>query len=400
MASVLEKIKQFNAGRLPDMLQRKYALMQQNPFSFFRATSHLFYEDLIQDFHAVDSTKVWSCADLHIQNFGAYKADNRQVYFDLNDFDDAALLPATFDLVRMSVSIRLVSEIQKWDNQTADKLVHTFLDAYQQTLEKGKSKDIDHRIAQGELRNLIRKLEKRDNFKFVQSYLHKDGKHLRADNKKILPVEENQYDAVKEYVSSYFSKHQSTIFKRVRDIKFRVAGTSSLGLERYLILIETAKNVEEDFLLLDLKAARPSALLPFLTIPQPMWQNEGDRIVSIQDRVNDVLPAFFNAITFKKKAFVMREIQDEGDKVDVLSMLKAEKFKTILNEMGVITASGHLRSSGRNGSSITDELIDFALQKDWKEQVTVYSKKYMLKIQADFNAFAKAFKKEHTPQYR
>ncbi len=47
MATIAEKIYQFNAGRLPDMIQRKYALMSKNPFSFFRATSHLFYDDLI-----------------------------------------------------------------------------------------------------------------------------------------------------------------------------------------------------------------------------------------------------------------------------------------------------------------------------------------------------------------
>ncbi len=41
-----------------------------------------------------------------MENFGSYKGDNRQVYFDINDFDEGALAPASWDLVRLLASIQ------------------------------------------------------------------------------------------------------------------------------------------------------------------------------------------------------------------------------------------------------------------------------------------------------
>lgn len=168
-----------------------------------------------------------------------------------------------------------------------------------------------------------------------------------------------------------------------------MAGTSSLGLERYILLIETEKQAGEKYLLLDVKEARPSAVLPFVKIPQPTWESEAERTVSIQSYVNDVLPALFNSIIIKDKSFVMRELQAEEDKFDITLSLKAERFQTIVSEIGVVTASGHLRSSGRRGSSITDELIDFAQQTAWMAQVATYSKAYVQKVHKDFDAFTK-----------
>jgi uncharacterized protein (DUF2252 family) len=389
MASIIDKITQFNAGRLPDMLQRKYSLMKQNSFLFFRATAHLFYEDLARDFKAHDTTKVWSCGDLHIQNFGTFRAENRLVYFDINDFDDAILLPATFDLTRMATSISLVSEIQNWDKSTARQLTQAFLGAYKKTLEKGKVVDIDHRIADGEVRNLIKILEKRDNSAYIRTFLDKKGEHFRTNSKKLLPIERERFIEIEQHIDAYFSQHHSDFFKRIKDINFRVSGTSSLGLERYIILIETNKNHADDYLLLDFKETRPSSATPFITLPQPNWAYQADRIFSIQSRVNDVLPALFKPITFDNRSFILREKQAEEDKLPVLSPMKIEEFKAALVELSTITASGHLRGTGQNGSSITDELITFAHQKEWLEQVAGYAENYVSKVHTDFEEFAK-----------
>ena len=46
MSDLSERLKLFNKGLLPDMVQLKYEAMAENPFRFFRGTCHLFYEDL------------------------------------------------------------------------------------------------------------------------------------------------------------------------------------------------------------------------------------------------------------------------------------------------------------------------------------------------------------------
>src|ERR1700747_2530702 len=93
LKSVPERVKEFNSGRIPEMLKIKYRNMRQNAFVFYRGSCHLFYEDLPAVSHLNNSPLSWLCGDLHLENFGSYKADNRLVYFDINDFDESALAP-------------------------------------------------------------------------------------------------------------------------------------------------------------------------------------------------------------------------------------------------------------------------------------------------------------------
>ncbi|HAN57343.1 MAG TPA: DUF2252 domain-containing protein, partial [Betaproteobacteria bacterium] len=63
----------------------KYRNLRSNPFVFLRGTCHLFYDRLPRDRVLDRAPLTWICGDLHIENFGSYKGDNRLVYFDMND---------------------------------------------------------------------------------------------------------------------------------------------------------------------------------------------------------------------------------------------------------------------------------------------------------------------------
>src|SRR5262250_1305437 len=104
MSNVEERITQFNRSFSENSLKIKYERMSENAFSFFRGTCHLFYEDLAKENNLAPSPQVWICGDLHLENFGSYKADNRLVYFDLNDFNEAVLAPSAWELLRMTTS--------------------------------------------------------------------------------------------------------------------------------------------------------------------------------------------------------------------------------------------------------------------------------------------------------
>ncbi len=72
---------------------------------FLRGTCHLFYERLPQQALLDDAPPVWICGDMHLENFGSYKADNRLVYFDNNDFDEACSRGRNlYELVRLLTS--------------------------------------------------------------------------------------------------------------------------------------------------------------------------------------------------------------------------------------------------------------------------------------------------------
>jgi len=101
MSNLSDRIQLFNKDLLPDKVQLKYEAMTENAFRFFRGTCHLFYEDLANAAPLPLSPQAWICGDLHIENFGSYKGDNKLVYFDLNDFDESVLAPAAYELARI-----------------------------------------------------------------------------------------------------------------------------------------------------------------------------------------------------------------------------------------------------------------------------------------------------------
>ena len=100
-----QQLKTFNAGREPQRLQLKYAAMRASPFAFLRGSCHLFYARMARGGVHKGAPVGWLCGDLHLENFGSYQGDNGLVYFDINDFDESALAPLTWDLVRLLASV-------------------------------------------------------------------------------------------------------------------------------------------------------------------------------------------------------------------------------------------------------------------------------------------------------
>src|SRR6201991_4185437 len=149
MAKILQRLQEFNKDLLPEMVQLKYEAMAENAFRFFRGTCHLFYEDLAAAEPLPLSPLAWICGDLHLENFGSYKGDNRLVYFDLNDFDEGILAPAAWELVRMVTSIFIAFENMEMNEEVATNMAAQFLNNYSATLSKGKALAIDPHIAKG-----------------------------------------------------------------------------------------------------------------------------------------------------------------------------------------------------------------------------------------------------------
>ena len=104
-----KRIEQYNRGRDPERLVLKYNKMAEDALAFFRGTAHLFYEDWPADRALREAPATWVCGDLHLENFGTYRADNRLVYFDFNDFDESCLGPATWDIGRLVTSVAMLS---------------------------------------------------------------------------------------------------------------------------------------------------------------------------------------------------------------------------------------------------------------------------------------------------
>ena len=65
----------------------------------------------------------------------------------------------------------------------------------------------------------------------------------------------------------------------------------------------------------------------------------------------------------------------------------------VIDDMAMLTASSQLRSSGRQGSATTDELIAFGKDDSWQQAILDYSLKYSHQVQSYYRQFKHELKK-------
>lgn len=105
-------------GHAPTVKIAKHIKMATSPFVFYRGSSQLFYADIKsgvfaipQGFNAVEHTTIMG--DCHLSNFGFLTEEGSHgdnVIFAPNDFDDACVGPAIWDVSRFAVSLLLASD--------------------------------------------------------------------------------------------------------------------------------------------------------------------------------------------------------------------------------------------------------------------------------------------------
>ena len=387
--NIVKEIIQFNQGRDERLLELKYQAMRANPFSFFRGTCHLFYQDWPEHCSLNDAPLAWICGDLHLENFGSFKGDNRLVYFDLNDFDEAVLAPCTWEISRFLTSIFLAADNLSYSESEAFTLAKSALDNYIQALSNGHLDSVETQTAQGLVKELLVNLQlrKRKDFLDNRTEIVNQQRRLKIDPKRNFALEESRLEKVRRLIDDLGSKSKNSDFFKVLDIAGRIAGNGSLGLERYMILVEGNGSPDKNYLL-DLKAQTGSALAKYLKVTQPNWQTQAQRASTIQKNMQGTSPAILLTVEDGEQSFLLKELQPKEDKVN-LKQLKQEinNFEQLLKTMTNLAAWSQLRAAGRSRSDIPDRLIEFASQKDWPGEILSYSQNYSLQVKQDYQDY-------------
>ncbi|MEO6922126.1 MAG: DUF2252 domain-containing protein [Collimonas sp.] len=393
MVNVVKRIQEYNAGRDPQRLQLKYKNIRNDPFTFLRGTCHLFYERLPYSGLMRTAPLAWICGDLHLENFGSYKGDNRLAYFDMNDFDEAVLAPASWELVRFLTSVLIAADGSSSNPADTRLLCRSFIDAYTNALTLGKSRWIERDTAPGMVGDLLNGLRGRLRSTYLDMRTLRKGKQrtLRLDGKKALPVTDKQRAKVTGFMQKFASEQPNPEFYKVLDVARRIAGTGSLGVDRYVILIEGKGSPDGNFLL-DLKQALPSSLTPFLKVAQPKWTSDAQRVVSLQRRCQAVSMAFLQPVMLGKTSYVLRGLQPSEDRVTLKQPRHSvSEIQQVMTVMGSIVAWAQLRSAGRQGSAIADELIAFGQSKKWKKQLQDAAQACAVQVRKDWQTYSKAY---------
>jgi len=391
--SVAETIRRFNAGRDPERLRLKYQAMRASAFGFLRGTCHLFYDRLPASGLLTKAPRAWICGDLHLENFGSYKGDNRLVYFDLNDFDEAALAPCTWDLLRLLTSVLVGAGTLGLGAAQARGLCRRLLEAYVSAIQDSKARWVERDTAEGVVRELLDGLRTRTRKDFLDSRTVrvKGLRQIRVEGKRALAATRQQHVRINAFMREFARSQPNPGFFRLLDVVRRIAGTGSLGVQRYALLVEGKGSPDGNYLL-DLKQALPSSLVPHLDVKQPKWKSEAHRVVALQRRVQAIPMAFLTPVSIDGVPYVLRGLQPIEDRVALgHGKGKLDRAQQLMTTLGELAAWGQLRSSGRQGSATADELIAFWSKPGRPRRLQRLALECKRRVEQDWTAYCRAY---------
>jgi uncharacterized protein (DUF2252 family) len=349
--SIFDQIVRFNSDREPDLVRLKMARIDSSVFAFFRGTDELFSKAW-RDLQPRDSGPALLCSgDLHLENFGACQTEDGDFRFEINDFDEALIAPCSFDLVRCTTSILLAGEIWMLSPLEATGIALVFLDRYREsvveTVKTGKLGEIAPRNGTGPVWDLLNKtalgtqqglldqltIRKKHGDRLIENFT---GKHPPVDRKVAARVKQ----AVEDLGIRLKRKNEY----HVLDVTGRIAGIGSLGMRRYVVLIEGDGSPDGNRLL-DLKEARPSVVVSAAGIPQPRkYPSEAERIVAAQLRLQTKPARGLATVKIDGRSFRVRELvsEEHRSKLDHLQK-KPAKLREAVATVGRLVGWSQLR---------------------------------------------------------
>ena len=394
----VDAILHHDEGRKPELVRRKYALMARDLFAFFRGTDHLFAAAWA-DLAPVDpGPAIVICGDLHLENFGAFRAEDGDFVFDVNDFDEALVGPCSLDLTRCSTSILLGAQAWGLSPIQAMRMVLGYLERYRGTLaeEAGGHHTGRASLAEafGPVEELLGDCSLGTQARLLEHFtrVEKSGtRSIRRSDGKLPPIGKNRSSAVAEAVQEHGRAQGRPDAFKVLDVSARIAGIGSLGVKRYVALIEGDGSPDGNRLL-DIKAAGPSSLIGCTQAPQPEgWNDDAVRVVDAQRRLQAKPTSGLDVLRIEDEDFRAREmIPDENRTRLDRFRRKPSKLRQAVEIAGRITAWSQLRGAKLDGGiDRTEDLARWAASPAL-DAVLASSVRFAGRTREDFKAFRKA----------
>src|SRR5436189_4008012 len=125
-------LEEQNATREPDLVPVRHGRMMVSPFTFYRGAAKIMAADLKDT--PVAGLGVQLCGDAHLSNFGLFASPERQLLFDLNDFDETLPGPFEYDVKRMSASFTIAARNNGFSKAEARDATLASVSSYRTTM--------------------------------------------------------------------------------------------------------------------------------------------------------------------------------------------------------------------------------------------------------------------------
>jgi uncharacterized protein (DUF2252 family) len=393
----VEAILRFNEGRKAELVRKKFERMGENVFAFFRGTDHLF-ASAWADLKPVDpGPSILICGDLHVENVGAYRAEDGDFVFDLNDFDESLIGPCSIDLVRCSTSVLLAAQVWGLSPIQAMRTVLGYLECYRKTIAEAVGGDHTGRVSTSEefgpIEGLLGQCELATQVDLLHHITRVDKSGVRSirrsEGKFPAPGKANA-SAVTQAVQEYGRAKGSPDHYDVLDVSARIAGIGSLGLRHLVVLIEGSGSPDGNRLL-DLKEIGPSSLRELAEGPQPTaWTDDARRAVDTQRQLQGKPTAGLDVIELEGTAFRLRELIPDENRARIDQFRrKPSRLRRAVEVAGRITAWAQLRGARHDGGDRTEQLAKWAASPAL-DAVLASSVRFADRAREDYKSFRKA----------
>jgi uncharacterized protein (DUF2252 family) len=353
-------LEESNRDRVAELIPIRYGRMLRSPFTFLRGSAGLMAADLAAT--PVSGIRVQACGDCHLLNFGFFGSPERNLIFDINDFDETLPAPWEWDIKRLAVSFAVAAR----DNGHADTTVAAIrcARAYREGLRDfSKKSPLETLYTRLDGQTLIDMAadakDKKRHAKYVDKARQRMGEQIVPTITDVVGGRHRLIDQPPLIYHSTDALHDADVAMaleayrlslpdelhglldryRLEDTAIKVVGIGSVGTRTYIGLFFSRDNHP---LLLQFKEARPSVLEPYAG--KSRYENQGQRVVMGQ-RLMQACSDIFLGWTRSRlgRDFFGRQLRDMKFSVPV-DGYGARELKHYAKVCGWVLARAHAKS--------------------------------------------------------
>ena len=371
--SPVEILRAQDGNRLTDLVPIRYGRMSTSAFAFYRGSAAVMAYDLAQQPYTPGGTQL--CGDAHLSNFGFFGSPERDLVFDVNDFDETLPGPFEWDLKRLAASVVLAGRDRGFKKKEIRAAVVGAVEGYRDAVQRLATSPnldvwyfrVDSALIQGAITQIARaefgkKAVKQAEGRLDQIFSKARGKtSLRAAQKLTEVVDGHRqfrsdppllFRVVPSpeeigFVEQVFSQYKDTLNNDRRrllerfdfqDLAHKVVGVGSVGTRAFVVLLEGRD--PDDLLVLQVKQAAESVFEAHLRPSE--YENHGQRVVEGQRYMQAASDIFLGWARGPHNDFYVRQLHDMKGSVD-LTVIQPIGLNIYSKLCGATLARAHAR---------------------------------------------------------
>ena len=360
-ADPIALLEESSRPRLPELIPIRYGRMLASPFAFLRGSPVVMAHDLAAT--PVSGIRVQLCGDAHLMNFGVYASPERNLLFDLNDFDETLPGPWEWDVKRLAASCVVAGRsyafgtrhgvdaaracVRSYRQRMRHYSKMSWLDLWYSRVDAAAALAVFRRGARGSMTRTLNKVRRRNSLQALSRLAAVRNGRLRIVEDPPLVThlsDRGLAESLARFFHGYYTSLQDDrrlLLDRYRFVDFarKVVGVGSVGTRCFIVLLDGSHN--QDPLFLQIKEALASILEPHLG--RARQRNHGRRVVDGQRLVQSASDIFLGWSSEGGHDYYVRQLRDMKATADLAAMSAADLLDYAVL-CGWVLARAHARS--------------------------------------------------------